>query len=108
MSGTDAINNTMINTVIPVLFSYGVYHKEERFKDKAVRWLEELPAEANSITNEFVKAGVENRSAFDSQALIELRNEYCTKKKCLDCSVGNHLLREAAHPYKVLNPASPA
>jgi hypothetical protein len=103
--GTGTINNLIINTVVPVLFSYGVYHREERFKEKAIRWLEELPAEANSVTTGFAKAGLKNHSAYDTQALLELKNEYCAGKKCLDCTVGNHLLREAAHPYKVLNPA---
>jgi len=47
----------------------------------------------NSITAGFQKLGIENRNAFDSQALIELKNEYCDKKRCLDCSVGNSLLK---------------
>ena len=106
--GADTINNLVINTLVPVLFSYGVYHKEDKYKNKALRWLEELPEENNSITAEFVKAGINNSSAYDSQALIELKNEYCNQKKCLDCAVGNSLLREAAHHYEVLNPAPPA
>ncbi|HYO20949.1 MAG TPA: DUF2851 family protein, partial [Flavisolibacter sp.] len=103
--GADTINNILINTVIPTLFSYGLHHREERHKDKALRWLEQLPAETNSITTEFMKAGVKNNNAYDSQALIELKNQYCSEKKCLDCSVGNYLLREAAHPYRALNTA---
>ena len=102
--GAETINNLIINTLVPVLFSYGIYHKKENFKMKALRWLEEIPAESNSITNEFVKSGIKNSSAYDSQSLIELKNEYCSAKRCLECSVGNNLLREAAHAYKVLNP----
>ncbi|RYZ29474.1 MAG: DUF2851 family protein [Chitinophagaceae bacterium] len=102
--GADTINNLIINTLIPVLFSYAIYHKEDRYKEKALRWLEEVPAENNSITTGFVKAGIQNNSAYDSQSLIELKNEYCNQKKCLECTVGNNLLKEAAHGYKVLNP----
>ena len=103
--GIETIHNIIINSVVPVLFAYGTYHKEEKYKYKALRWLEELPPEANSITKEFSQLGTKNGSAYDSQALIELKNEYCTEKKCLDCSVGNYLLREAAHAYNTAHPA---
>jgi len=102
--GTDTINNLVINTLVPVLFSYGIYHKEDKYCDKALRWLEKVPAESNSITTAFLKVGITNNSAYDSQSLIELKNEYCNQKKCLDCAVGNNLLKEAAHSYKLLNP----
>ena len=103
--GVETIHNLIINSVVPVLFAYGIYHKEEKYKDKALRWLDQLPPESNSITKEFSNLGIKNGSAYDSQALIELKNEYCTEKKCLDCSVGNYLLREAAHKYTGVNPA---
>lgn len=101
--GMDMINNIVINTIVPILFAYGSFHKEEKFKERALQWLEELPAETNQITTGFTNAGVANKSAYDSQALIELKNQYCSGKKCLDCSVGNYLLREAAHTYDVKN-----
>jgi hypothetical protein len=98
--GDDMIDNIVINTIVPVLFAYGLYHHEEKHKDKAMRWLEEVPAEVNSTTKEFRAIGVKNRSAYDSQAFLELKNEYCSEKKCLQCSVGNHLLREAVAEYQ--------
>jgi len=58
-----------------------------------MRWLEETAAENNSITKGFRQLDIGNKNAFDSQALIELKNEYCDKKRCLDCSVGNSLLK---------------
>ena len=91
--GEQMIDNILINTVVPVLFAYGHYHGENSFKDKALQWLEEIKAEKNSITNGFISLQVENKTAFDSQALIQLKNEYCNKKRCLDCSVGNKLIR---------------
>lgn len=91
--GTAMIDNILINTVCTVLFAYGHFHKEQKYKDKAVRWLEEITAESNSITKGFQQLGLENKNAHDSQAFIELKNEYCTKKKCLDCAIGNALLK---------------
>ena len=88
------IDNIVINTVVPVLFAYGQYHGEDSFKDKALRWLESVTAEKNAITKGFDQLGVKSRSAYDSQALIELKNEYCNHKKCLRCAVGNDLLKK--------------
>ena len=91
--GTSMIDNIIINTIAPVLFAYGMYQDENKYKDKALKWLESTAAESNSITKGFQQLGIENKNAFDSQALIELKNEYCNKKKCLDCAVGNAILK---------------
>jgi len=91
--GMAMISNIVINTVAPVLFAYGQFHNEQKYKDKALRWLEETAAETNSITKGFQNLGIENKNARDSQALIELKNEYCGKKRCLDCAVGNAILK---------------
>lgn len=101
--GSDTVDNIIINTVIPSLFSFGFYHKEEQYKEKALRWLEEIAAEKNSVTKGFAEAGVKAGSAFDSQALIELKNEYCSAKKCLTCAVGNLLLKRDTQT-QVANP----
>jgi hypothetical protein len=91
--GASMTDNIIINTITPVLFAYGQYHNEEKYKQKAVRWLEETAAENNSITKGFRQLDIGNKNAFDSQALIELKNEYCDKKRCLDCAVGNSILK---------------
>jgi Protein of unknown function (DUF2851) len=91
--GTEMLNNIFINTVAPVLFAYGLYHNEQPVKDKALKWLEETGAEKNSITRGWQELGIANGNAFDSQALVELKTQYCDKKKCLDCAVGNALLK---------------
>lgn len=91
--GAAMIDNIIINTVCPVLFAYGNYHDENNYKEKALKWLDETAAEKNSITKGFQKLNIENSTAFDSQALIELKNEYCNKKRCLDCGVGNAILK---------------
>ena len=92
--GAAMVENILLNTVLPVLFAYGSFYNEQVYKDKALQWLEELKAETNSITSGFVNTGIENKNAFDSQALIELKNEYCAKKRCLECSIGNALLKQ--------------
>jgi Protein of unknown function (DUF2851) len=91
--GATMIDNIVINTIVPVLFAYGNYQHENKYKLKALQWLEETVAENNSITNGFKQLDIENKNAYDSQSLIELKNEYCSKKKCLDCAVGNYLLK---------------
>jgi uncharacterized protein DUF2851 len=91
--GTTMIDNIIINTITPILYAYGHYLDQQKYKDKALNWLEYISAENNSITRGFEKLGIENKNAWDSQALIQLKNEYCTKKRCLDCFVGNAILK---------------
>jgi len=91
--GISMTDNIIINTIVPMLFAFGNYHHEEGYKQKALSWLEETPAENNSITKGFLQLGIENKNAFDSQALLELKKEYCDRKRCLDCSVGNSILK---------------
>jgi hypothetical protein len=83
--------NILINSVIPVLFAYGLHTGEQVYRDRAIRWLYELPPEQNQLTKKWKP--VTNQSALDSQALIELTNNYCTYKRCLDCAVGNKILK---------------
>jgi hypothetical protein len=91
--GQQMIDNIIINTITVVLFAYGDYNKEEVYKDRALKFLDAVSGEKNSITNGFVKIGINIKSAFDSQALIQLKNNYCNHKRCLDCAVGNKLLQ---------------
>ena len=92
--GIGMIHNIIINTAAVVLFAYGLYHKDEVFKDKALQWLAGIPAEKNAIIRGWQQLQATSRQAWDSQALIELKTQYCDKKKCLDCSVGNALLKK--------------
>jgi hypothetical protein len=99
-TGTQIINNLLINTIIPIVFAYGLYNREEAFKNKALQWMEQITAEKNSITNIYTALGIENKNASDSQALIQLKNEYCNKKRCLECAIGNRLLKTVITSYK--------
>ena len=91
--GPGMIDNIIINTITPILYAYGHYIDQQKYKDKALNWLEHISVENNSITRGFEKLGIENKNAWDSQALIQLKNEYCNKKRCLDCFVGNAILK---------------
>ncbi len=92
--GKQMAENIIINTIVPVLFSYGLYHSDEQMKDKCLQWLAALLPEKNSITNKWTSFKVSNANAMESQALIELKNNYCNEKRCLECSAGNALLRD--------------
>lgn len=91
--GRQMTENIILNTVIPVLYAYGWYNNAEAFKEKALAWAEELAAEKNNITKGFEALGIENKNAFDSQALIQLKNVYCNEKRCLQCAIGNKILK---------------
>ncbi|MBC7887506.1 MAG: DUF2851 family protein [Ferruginibacter sp.] len=94
--GSQMINSIIINTIVPILFAYGHHHKENIYKERALLWLEQSTAEKNSITNGYAILGIDNKNAFDSQALIHLKNEYCNQKRCLECVIGNKLLKTKA------------
>ncbi|MEO5563408.1 MAG: DUF2851 family protein [Chitinophagaceae bacterium] len=91
--GETMIGNIIINAISPLLFTYGQYHGEQQYKDKAIQWLEETEAEINTITTGFNEIGIISQTAYDSQALLELKTQYCDCKRCLDCSMGNFLLK---------------
>jgi len=91
--GKQMIDNIIINTIVPILFAYGLHHQEETYKEKAIKWLEEIAPEKNSITKGFESLNYSNKNAFDSQAFIQLKNGYCNKKLCLQCAIGNSLIR---------------
>lgn len=92
--GESTTESIIINSVVPLLFAYGIMHKENALKDKAVRWLTETPAEKNNITEGWQALGITDKDAYESQALIELKNNFCDKKRCLECAVGNALLKK--------------
>lgn len=93
--GRQMRHGIIINTVLPILFAYGTINKEPAFKSKALQWLDEMQPEQNKITKGFSALGLENKSAFDSQALLQLYKKYCDKKRCLECAIGNGILKKA-------------
>lgn len=90
--GDQMIDTIIINTVVPMVFAYGQYHKDEILRDKAFHWLDLLEAEKNRITTRFYGFGIKSVNAFDTQSLYQLKTAYCDQKRCLECSVGNFIL----------------
>lgn len=88
-------HSILINAVIPFLLVYGKERAEPRFCDKALRWLEALPPERNHLVSSWEKyGGIRFDSALQTQALLRLNREYCSKSRCLECRIGWELFRE--------------
>ncbi|UZO79388.1 DUF2851 family protein [Aquimarina sp. ERC-38] len=83
----------IINTVIPVKFLYAQSIGND-IVEEIITIIGELPPEHNNITKGFANNSISIASALDSQAVIELKKEYCNNKKCLHCSFGNYLLNK--------------
>ena len=83
----------LINTAIPVLFAVGRHRQKEEYCDRAFDFLEQLKAEQNHIIRMWRECGLDVQSAGDSQALIQLKKEYCDRKDCLRCRFGYEYLK---------------
>ena len=92
--GQTAIRTISVNTIVPFLFAYGKARGKETFCADAISILENLPPERNSILTRWEVAGMNNPNAFASQALLQLKNEYCSPRRCLDCVIGNRIVRD--------------
>ena len=92
--GMSATHIVLINTVAPILFAYGRKKQMPDFCTKALHLLETIPPERNILITNFIDAGVRVKNAYDTQALIQLRREYCEKKKCLYCRIGFSLIKK--------------
>jgi hypothetical protein len=90
--GHQTIDSVIINVVIPFMFIYGGQKNKEELKDRAVRMLEEIRPEDNSIVRKWRAFNIEFKNAADTQAILQLSLEYCGKKKCLNCQIGNLIL----------------
>jgi hypothetical protein len=91
-TGSQATDILLINAVIPLLFVYGKNRDLPEYSERALSFLDQIKAEQNSIINDWSIAGIEAESALFSQALIQLRDNYCRKRRCLDCRVGFKLI----------------
>ena len=88
-----SLNLLIINTAIPVLFAIGRHRQREDLCDRAFDLLEQLKSENNHITRMWQQCGLAVQSAGDSQALIQLKKEYCDRKDCLRCRIGYEYLK---------------
>ncbi len=90
--GRPSLEIIIINTVVPILFAYGKSVSDDSYTDRALYFLELMKPEKNRIVRTFEEAGVVAHNAFDTQAIIQLKKEYCDKRECLSCRIGHALL----------------
>ena len=96
--GSDTIDSIIINTVVPFLFCHGISHGNQKVKDRAIEFLAQIEAEQNSIVKEWENLGARPKDAMTTQSLLQLKNEYCNRHKCLYCQVGMWILSK--QPFK--------
>ncbi|MEX2589071.1 MAG: DUF2851 family protein, partial [Chitinophagales bacterium] len=85
------LNLLIINAIVPLVFYYGKKNDNLEIKESALNLLEQIPAENNSIVKRWENLGYKAENALESQALIELKKEYCDKILCLKCRIGAKL-----------------
>lgn len=91
--GIIAFQNIIVNTIAPFFALYARIQSKPEYAEKAIDWLMHLQAEKNQITLHWNRLGLETKNAFDSQALIQLKNLYCNHRQCLNCRIGNQVIQ---------------
>lgn len=90
--GPQAVNTILVNTIVPFRFLYGKLKGDEQMRQEAITLLENLEPETNTIIRDWETMNFIAHSAADTQALLELKKNYCDKKRCLSCEMGNFIL----------------
>lgn len=86
------IDLLIINTIIPIKFAYAKSLGKE-ISEELIEILNAVSPENNSIIDKFASFGIKSKSAFETQSLLQLKNEYCNKQRCLDCAIGSFLMK---------------
>jgi hypothetical protein len=87
-----SIDSLLINTVVPFLFHYGKVNNNEELVQRSFDLLSTITPEKNHIVTGFENCGIKSQSAYDSQALIQLKRGYCDLHKCLQCHISKQVL----------------
>jgi hypothetical protein len=91
--GKTTIDIIIINAIVPLLYFYGKESGEQSYCDKAIEILEHIKAEKNKITKLYEALEFDNKNALHSQGILELKNNYCDLKNCLNCTIGLEILK---------------
>ena len=83
----------VVNTIIPLQFAYARSRQKEITQD-LIDLANSIPSERNVIIDKFKTFGIASENVYESQALLQLKKEYCDLKKCLDCAVGHFILKK--------------
>lgn len=94
-TGRQLAETLLLNAVIPVLFAHRLEYDGYKMEQKLMRWMGEVRPEKNRILNDFAHYGWLAENAMHSQALLELKNNYCDKFRCLECAIGSNLLKKS-------------
>lgn len=89
--GRQSVERIISNAVVIFVFTYGKMRQNEELQEKALALLESLTPESNAIIDEWAAAGIKADNAFFSQALLQLKQSYCDKKRCLSCFIGSRM-----------------
>ncbi|HTO14902.1 MAG TPA: DUF2851 family protein [Edaphocola sp.] len=92
--GATLQQNIWINVVAPLQYFYGKEMANQKLQFSATNLLELCPPEKNSIIKTWNESGIFAKNAAETQALIHLYNNYCSSKKCLNCSIGHWILKD--------------
>ncbi|MFI3285613.1 MAG: DUF2851 family protein [Rikenellaceae bacterium] len=92
--GRDKCNILGINVVVMVQYAYGSYTASDTLVDRAHNLIQDLNPEYNSIITRWRNYGITPKTAFESQALLQLANEYCAGRRCSECYVGARAMRD--------------
>jgi hypothetical protein len=90
--GKFSIDNLIINSFAPLLVAFGRFSDQDIYQEKAISLLEKTGSENNRIIRYWKNLGIKVKNASDSQGLIELYNQFCYKKQCLNCNIGAGIL----------------
>lgn len=91
--GRTRIHLLIINVIAPFLFLFGKERDDEDRQERALKLLEEVPAEKNQILQQWKRLGFTAEQAAQTQALLQLKKNYCDKKRCLECVIGGQILQ---------------
>ncbi len=92
MLGKDAALSIVLNCLIPFRYVLALRAGEQAATPELLEKMSQLPAEDNTITRSWRQYGIEAGTALESQALLELKNQYCNLKNCLQCDIGRTIL----------------
>lgn len=88
------IDLILINTIIPIQFAYSKSQGIE-ISDDILLLIDQVPPEKNAILDKFISFGIKPKNVFETQSLLQLKNEYCNNSRCLECSIGMELLKKS-------------
>ncbi|HLA55231.1 MAG TPA: DUF2851 family protein [Flavobacterium sp.] len=82
----------LVNSIIPLQFAYAKSQGKD-ISGQLIDMMASLPAEKNTIIEKFGSFGVKSKTAFETQSLLQLKNDYCNKSRCLECAIGAELMK---------------